>query len=414
MLDCGLLLRERRAGHSLPAPLYLSPEAYAADLAAIFARHWIFVGVDPDMPEPGDAMTVAFPPYEVLLVRDRAGTPRGFHNVCRHRGTRLVAQPKRSLANIVCRYHGWAYGLDGALRHAPNMGEGFAAECFGLKPVHVRSVGGLLFVCLADEPPSDIDDFTRDVLPYIAPHDLPNCKIAHEEDLIEHGNWKLTMENNRECYHCTANHPELTVPLFEFGFGFAPDPADPRKREAAARYAEIVAERRTFWDAAGLPSREIEHLADRATGFRLERLPLAGAGQSHTRDTRVACTKLLGRFDDPQQGALSLWIQPNSWHHFMSDHIVSFAVLPLAPERTLLRTKWLVHKDAVAGRDYDPANLTHIWLATNRQDAALIAAAHEGVGNAAYRPGPYSARTEGFVAKFCDWYLARLERHLAS
>lgn len=409
----GALLGRWRAGYALEAPFYLSPEMHAADLEVIFGRHWIFVGVEPDVPEPGDVMTVSFPPHDVLVVRDDEGGVRAFHNVCRHRGARIVQQAKGSVGNIVCRYHSWAYALDGALRHAPNMGEGFDAACLGLKPVHVRSVAGLLFVCLAEEPPPDIEDFERRVTPYLAPHDLANCKVAREIDLIEEGNWKLTMENNRECYHCAGNHPELTVPLFEFGFGFAPDPADARKQAAAERYGCLVAERHEAWEGAGLPCREIEHLADRPTGFRTERLPLDGAGESHTRDTRIACRRLLGRLTDRKLGALSVWTQPNSWHHFMSDHVVSFAVLPLTPERTLLRTKWLVHKEAVEGQDYDTANLTFVWEATNRQDAGLVEVAQQGVRNAAYEPGPYSPYTEGLVAKFGEWYISRLQHHLA-
>uniref|UniRef100_UPI0038F64E55 SRPBCC family protein n=1 Tax=Streptomyces galilaeus TaxID=33899 RepID=UPI0038F64E55 len=88
-------------------------------------------------------------------------------------------------------------------------------------------------------------------------------------------------------------------------------------------------------------------------------------------DTRVACRKLLGGFNDPALGGLSFWTQPNSWHHFMSDHIVTFSALPLDAGRTLVRTKWLVHKDAVEGEDYDVENLTTVWKATNQQDSDL-------------------------------------------
>jgi Rieske 2Fe-2S family protein len=92
----------------------------------------------------------------------------------------------------------------------------------------------------------------------------------------------------------------------------------------------------------------------------------------------------------------------------MSDHIVCFAVFPLTPETTLLRTKWLVHKDAVAGRDYDVANLTAVWRATNRQDSELVGKAGAGVRCSGYRPGPYSPDTEGLVEKFCAWYIGRM------
>ena len=169
------------------------------------------------------------------------------------------------------------------------------------------------------------------------------------------------MENNRECYHCAANHPELTVPLFAYGFGFSPKTLDEAGRADAARYQALVTQSHDRWEAAGLPSREIEHMAGRATGFRTERLPMDQAGESQTLNTRAASKKPLGRINDLKLGGLSFWTQPNSWHHFMSDHVVTFCVIPLTAESTLLRTKWLVHKDAVEGEDYDLDNLTVVW-----------------------------------------------------
>ncbi|MEY4256662.1 MAG: anthranilate 1,2-dioxygenase large subunit, partial [Pseudomonadota bacterium] len=99
----------------------------------------------------------------------------------------------------------------------------------------------------------------------------------------------------------------------------------------AKRYEDLVKEAHNRWEASGLPSREIEHLADRVTGFRTERLPIDQSGQSQTMDTKVACKKLLGNITDPALGGLSFWTQPNSWHHFMSDHIVTFSVIPVSP-----------------------------------------------------------------------------------
>ena len=83
----------------------------------------------------------------------------------------------------------------------------------------------------------------------------------------------------------------------------------------------------------------------------------------------------------------------------MSDHIVTFTVLPIDPEHTLLRTKWLVHKDAVEGVDYDLEKLTSVWHATNKQDGALVERTHQGVRSPAYEPGPYSPYTEMLVEK---------------
>ncbi|SEQ66901.1 Rieske 2Fe-2S family protein [Faunimonas pinastri] len=402
------LLRRRLPGYSLEAPFYTSQEIFDADMEAIFERHWIFVGVEPDVPEPGDTMTIDIGRNSVLIVRDDDNAVKAFHNVCRHRGARLVLEPKATVGNIVCRYHAWTYNTDGQLIHADHMGESFDPGCHGLKPVHLRSLEGLLFICLADEPPADFEDMAATMAPYLAPHDLRNCKVAYESDLIERGNWKLTMENNRECYHCAGNHPELTVPLFAYGFGFSPEQLDEQDREQAARYSCLVDDSSLEWEKEGIPSREIDHLDDRATGFRTQRLPLDGAGEAHTMDTKAACRKLLGKFTHARHGALSFWTQPNSWHHFMSDHVVTFAAIPLGPDRTLLRTKWLVHKDAVEGVDYDLENLTGVWTATNQQDGDLVAYCQQGATSPAYQIGPYSPYTEFLVEKFCNWYIGRM------
>jgi len=403
------LLLRRRLGHSLETPFYTSQEIFETDLDVIFGRHWIYVGVEPDVAEPGDAMVVDIGRNSVVIVRDDEDRIRAFHNVCRHRGARIVTQQKTTIGNLVCRYHSWTYGLDGNLLHAEHMGPKFDPSCHGLKPVHLRSIAGLLFICLADEAPADIDELERMMTPYIAPHQVANTRIAKQVDLIERGNWKLTLENNRECYHCGGNHPELTVPLFAYGFGFAPDALDDMGRTEANRYDCLVETMHAEWEGEGLPSREIDHLDDRVTGFRTQRLPLDRAGESQTMDTKVACNRLLGNLTRKQLGGLSFWTQPNSWHHFMSDHIVTFSAIPLSPDRTLVRTKWLVHKDAVEGVDYDLANLTGVWEATNQQDADLVELSQQGVQSPAYEPGPYSEYTEGLVEKFAAWYIDRLK-----
>jgi len=399
------LVARRQTGYSLEAAFYLDQDIFDLDMEMIFGRHWIQVAVEPDVPEPGDFVTVEIGRNSILIVRDDDMSIKAYHNVCRHRGSRLLVEEKGTVGNIVCRYHQWTYNVGGALISAEHMGEKFDRCAHSLKPVHLQNLEGLLFICLADQPPTDFDVLRAKMAPYLAPHKLPDCKVAKQVDIIEEGNWKLTMENNRECYHCVANHPELTVSLYEFGFGYQPSPDN---LEQIEKFNQITERRCADWEGLGLPSAELDHLADLVTGFRTQRLPLDRAGESQTLDARVASQKLLGDFTQADLGGLSFWTQPNSWHHFMSDHIVTFSVLPLSPEKTLVRTKWLVHKDAVEGRDYDVDNLTAVWNATNDQDRALVEYSQMGIRSMAYQPGPYSPFTEGLVEKFVEWYIGRL------
>lgn len=406
----GLSLRElldrRRPGYSLEAPFYLSEALFQADLAHIFGQHWIFVAVEPQIAEAGDYVTVDIGAQSVLIVRDDDMQVRAFHNVCRHRGARLCASHQGMVGNIVCPYHQWTYDLKGQLIHAKHMSDEFDPSGMGLKPVHARSLMGLIFICLAEQPPQDFEQMAAQMTPYLAPHQLAQCKVAAQVDLIENGNWKITMENNRECYHCVGNHPELTISLYEYGFGYKPDALNAARLES---FQDILAANHARWEAMGLPSAEIDTLDDRVTGFRTQRLPIDRSGQSQTMSTEVASKKLLANFVDPALGGLSFWTQPNSWHHFMSDHIISFSVLPVAANKTLLRTTWCVHKDAIEGVDYSVENLTSVWNATNEQDKRLVEESQRGIASDAYQPGPYSVYTEGLVEKFCNWYIKRLD-----
>jgi len=96
----------------------------------------------------------------------------------------------------------------------------------------------------------------------------------------------------------------------------------------------------------------------------------------------------------------------------MGDHAVVFRVLPLGPQQTVVTTKWLVHKDAVEGVDYDPEQLRRVWDATNDQDRQLAEENQRGINSKAYQPGPYSETYEFGVIDFVDWYAKRMLENL--
>jgi Rieske 2Fe-2S family protein len=130
-----------------------------------------------------------------------------------------------------------------------------------------------------------------------------------------------------------------------------------------------------------------------------------------TLDTRVACTRLLGSLTERRLGTLHLHVQPNAWFHFLSDHIMTFAVFPLDRQRTLVRTTWMVNADAEEGKDYDLDNLTRVWIATNNQDAQFVEETQRGTASPHYVPGPLSA-TEFMVDMFHRWYDERMRAGL--
>ena len=410
--DPASLVHRHLPGHSLEAPFYASQEIFDLDMKAIFFRHWLFAAAEAELPEPGDYVTVNIGPASVIVVRDDDEQVRAFHNVCRHRGSRLLDDASGSVGNIVGPYHHWTYGVDGSLLHAENQPPTFDRCRFGLKPVHVRNVAGLVFVCLADEPPTDFDaEVVPRVEPFLAPYQLGRAKVAHQIDLVEQGNWKLTMENNRECYHCDG-HPELLSAYFPL-HGYTKEDVPPRLRRTWDRFEQASASLVAACKRQGFPSEYVRELDTRTSGFMVGHLPLDGAGESYSVGGKAVVSRRMGDIADDSFGDLHLHTQPNAWFHMLSDHAVVFTVLPLTKDSTLVRTTWLVHPDAVEGVDYDIDNLVGVWKATNAQDGAFVGRTQLGVEDPGYQPGPYS-EVEGDVLAFVNWYVQRVDAYLSA
>ena len=118
------------------------------------------------------------------------------------------------------------------------------------------------------------------------------------------------------------------------------------------------------------------------------------------------------RSSEPDVGTLLMFHFPTTWNHVLADHAISFRVLPVSPTQTQLTTKWLVHRDAVEGVDYDLKELTQVWLATNAADTRNCQENQIGVNSPAYDPAPYSPVHEAGVTQFVHWYCTHLEGRL--
>nr|WP_245940636.1 MULTISPECIES: aromatic ring-hydroxylating dioxygenase subunit alpha [Brevibacterium] len=406
-----VLLATRRAGFSLEAPFYTDDHLFNLDMQGIFGKHWIYAGSVAEVPEPGDYITVDYGPYSLIVLRNDDGGVNVLHNVCRHRGARVLTEDAGTTGNLVCGYHSWTYSPEGQLIHASAPGEmEFDKKCYSLKTAHSRIDAGLIFVCLADEPPEDFAETAKVFEPYLGPHELQKTKIAYQQNIVEEGNWKLVMENNRECYHCDG-HPELACSLFPtWGLtdGIIPKHLEDvwdRNKDAQAALEERC---RRY----GLPFEVFEELDTRIAGIRISRESLDGEGESFSPDGRRLSKKLLGDLRDFRLGRCSMHLQPNSWFHFLGDHVVTFGVFPINAHQTLVRTTWLVADDAVEGVDYDVDKLTHTWKQTNLQDKAFVELCQQGAESPFYEPGPYM-KSEYQVEAFINWYTMRMREHLA-
>lgn len=394
-------LGARRKNHALERDLYCDPGVMQHDLDQIFYKEWLFAIAACELPKTGAFATLQVGAYPVVITRGADGMIRAFHNVCRHRGQRLCATANGSSPKLVCPYHQWTYDLDGKLLYARDMQDSFDPAQHGLKKLHCVNLAGMVFICLAEVPPP-ISDLARVMMPYLAPSGLKNARVAHQSTIIENGNWKLVIENNRECYHCGGAHPSLCRTYSDNPRMTAMEGPDAASPDILAHWARC--------EGAGLPSRFVNHPQMQ---WRLARIPLLNAAESYTMSGKAAVARRMGAMPFNDAGSLLFFHYPNTWNHFLGDHAILFRVLPISATETQVTTTWLVHEDAVAGVDYDLADLTQVWLNTNDEDRQVVEENQKGILSPAYEPGPYSTIQEEGVIQFVDWYCDTMTDRLA-
>jgi Rieske 2Fe-2S family protein len=402
-------LAKDRKGYTLPRELYVREEAFHFDTGLMLKSVWLYACTVAHVKTPVDYFVFEVANSSIIMVRGRDNEVRAFWNSCRHRGARICLEQRGHKARLMCPYHQWTYGLDGKLLAARSMAEDFDKADHGLNPVALENVGGLIFICMSEYPPL-IDRVKADISEQIAMYDLDRLKVAVQDNYVEDANWKLVMENNRECYHCDVGHPELIAVLGTYGFGKGlPEDGEADVVDDKA-FDAMVEAKREDWKSLGI----LHDLVEFPDGWwhRIARLPLANGAVTQSIDGKLACQKLIGPFKQPETSSLSVWTQPNSWHHFCCDRVVTFSLTPIAPDKTLLRTSWLVHEDAVEGVDYDPDHIAALWRKTNEQDGHFSAVNHRGIATDGYIQGPYAVE-EKLVEDFKDFYVAASKAALA-
>jgi len=194
---------------SLDARYYTSREIFAAELEGLLARTWQFAVHSAEIANPGDYATFEIAGENLFVIRGRDGVPRAFYNVCQHRAHELVTGTGNAKV-IVCPYHAWSYELSGQLRGGPNIKSvpGFDRAEICLNELRCENFNGFLFVNLDDDA-APMDEWFPGVREELGAY-VPNIdKLAPLEwvEVREACNWKVSVENYSECYHCPINHP---------------------------------------------------------------------------------------------------------------------------------------------------------------------------------------------------------------
>ncbi len=198
---------------SLAAKYYTDPEVFKLETNGLLARTWQFAGHASQLKETGDYFTFDMAGESLFCIKGRDGEIRTFYNVCQHRAHQLVSGQGQTRV-VVCPYHAWTYELTGELRAGPNIKavEGFDKSSICLTSVRTEVFLGFIFVNL-DNDAKPMDEWfpnVRTELESYIPHWDTLAPLEWVE-IPENCNWKVSVENYSECYHCTLNHPTFST-----------------------------------------------------------------------------------------------------------------------------------------------------------------------------------------------------------
>ena len=344
---------------TLPAHLYTSADVFTVEKEKIFSRTWQVVGHASQVASPGDYFTTELLGEPLVFARGLDGKLRGFYNVCRHRaGPPAEGCGSRKLFR--CGYHGWTYGLDGALISATEIEgvENFRAEDFALAPVRTEEWFNLIFANL-DPDVRPLRELLGELPAQAAKFPFSQMKLFERRSYDMQCNWKTYVDNYLEGYHLPSVHPGLNREL---------------------DYNAYV----------------VEPYSTHVRQFS----PIRGAqpGDAAPRRYQEASEDLTTDY---------FWIFPNWMLNCYPDNVSLNIVLPLGAERTLAIFEWYLPEEDHSA----PAAKASVEFSDQIQieDVAICEAVQRNLRSRSYSRGRYSVKQEKGVHAFHRMYAKTMQ-----
>jgi glycine betaine catabolism A len=357
--------------------VYWDPEILATELDRFFYRNWLCVGREEQLASKGDFITRQVGRESILLVRGSGGQVRGFYNLCRHRGTRVVLEAEgKGAHSFICPYHAWSYNLDGQLIGALHMqGQAdFDRSEYGLHPIRVDSWGGFLWVNLEPKGPS----LRESLGPFFARFErfpLADLRLGGHQEYEVEANWKILVENFSECYHCAPVHPNLNR-LTPYTSG-----------ENDASF--VGPKGRSLFSG----------------GF----MQFTKDYQSMTRSGYTNRPLVPGMTAADRKRVYYYVVFPNMFFSLHPDYLMIHRTWPSSPTHSRIENEFYFTPAAMAAKEFDPSDAIDLWNEINLQDWTVCTLAQEGTGSRAWNGGRYSDK-EVLVRDFDQFVTQELRR----
>jgi phenylpropionate dioxygenase-like ring-hydroxylating dioxygenase large terminal subunit len=379
--DLSAVQRTIETARGLPNAFYVSEDLLKAEKASVFSANWTAIGFGKDVPQPGDTYPVTFMGSPLLIVRDRGGGIRVYHNVCRHRGMILVEKPKRMFGAIRCPYHSWCYDLNGKLRSMPHAGgpginghEALKRDELGLVEVRSHVWRDVVFANISGTAPA-FEKYAGDLIARWSDYEQPLYHGGEDSsfELDLRANWKLAVDNYCESYHLPWVHPGLNS------------------------YSRLE-DHYTITSAGGFSGQ----------GTQVYNPALDPAGREFARFRNL----------DPKwdRAAEYVALYPNVLFGVHKDHAYAVLLEPRAYDKTIERTEIYYADEAMAGSDWASLRRknTELWKGVFAEDVSVCEGMQRGRFSEGFDGGRFSPVMDGGVHIFHAWIARNMSNATAA
>jgi choline monooxygenase len=365
---------------------YTSEAFFALERERVFGSTWVVVGCSAQLRQPGDVLVAEVAGRSIFVVRKHDGALRAFYNVCRHRGTRLLAAEECRVKRFIrCPYHSWAYDHDGQCVGTPlftgsdipadqqaafDMQDvaAFDRADYGLLPVAVDSWGPLVFVNLEPDP-APLSEHLGDLPARAAGYRLDEWELARTGEYEIAANYKLVAENFMEYYHLPWVHPGLV------------------------KVSPIDAHHR--WQGPGMYA-----------GFCTT--PIAPDTDDGGWQSGLAAISGLDAQD--ATSARFVWLFPNVAVSILPNHVFIIHARPVSPRLTQETTYLLTHPESAGTEDSERAvdQIGAFWDKVNREDIEIVERVQAGLDSTPFPGGRLCYRFEESLHRFQNMIIDRM------
>ena len=356
------LQRPTEEAVGLPGEWYWSESVGREESRRVFARTWLCVGFAHELATPRTVIPLDIAGFPLLLTCNDDLEVKAFHNICPHRGFKLVADQQAEKAAIRCPYHAWAFDMNGALKSTPHWGgyrehqlEGFDPACHGLFEIRCERWHQWVFVNVDGRAPP-LEDYMRPFLRHFEEYDLDGLVHKETAPFEIHGNWKLVEENFLEVIHLPPIHRRLSE--------YAP-----------FQDHEVVFDEHCIGTVieTGLPASWAEQPLPRFPGL-----------------------------DAKAQNAKNIALFPNFKLVIGPDHCASMVEIPATVSFTRQRWDFYFYGDGSVDDRFEAARrgIIDFFVETNDEDMGAVASLHQGRMSPGYSGGVFSKVWEPGVHHF--------------